>query len=100
MHCIFSDRRLVQIRNLKDEVGVKLLMRTQSHVGLMAGGERFLEEARKVVKATGLAVEFSLYMVRAVREHARAAHAPDTELSELVTGACPHGCPQYQFGIF
>lgn len=48
-----------QIRDLEAEIGVKLLTRSSSHVSLTPGGEKFLEEARKVVKAADRAVELA-----------------------------------------
>jgi DNA-binding transcriptional LysR family regulator len=46
-----------QIRDLEEEIGVKLLNRGQSHVSLTPAGERFLEEARRLVAAAERAVD-------------------------------------------
>lgn len=48
-----------QIRDLEQEIGVKLLNRTQSHVTLTEAGKRFLEESRKVVAAADRAVDIA-----------------------------------------
>ena len=48
-----------QIRDLEQEIGVKLLNRTQSQVTLTSAGERFLEESRKVVAAADRAVDIA-----------------------------------------
>jgi DNA-binding transcriptional LysR family regulator len=48
-----------QIRDLEEEIGVKLLDRTQSHVTLTSAGEKFLEESRKVVAAANRAVDIA-----------------------------------------
>jgi DNA-binding transcriptional LysR family regulator len=48
-----------QIRDLEQEIGVKLLNRTQSQVTLTVAGKRFLEESRKVVAAADRAVNIA-----------------------------------------
>lgn len=48
-----------QIRDLEQEIGVKLLNRTQSQVTLTMAGESFLEESRKVVAAADRAVDIA-----------------------------------------
>jgi DNA-binding transcriptional LysR family regulator len=48
-----------QIRDLEQEIGVKLLNRTQSQVTLTIAGESFLEESRKVVAAADRAVDIA-----------------------------------------
>ena len=54
-----------QIRDLEQEIGVKLLNRTQSQVTLTIAGESFLEESRKVVAAADRAVDVHALRVRA-----------------------------------
>jgi DNA-binding transcriptional LysR family regulator len=46
-----------QIRNLEQEIGVTLFNRAQSHVSLTPAGEKFLEEARRLVMGADRAVD-------------------------------------------
>jgi DNA-binding transcriptional LysR family regulator len=46
-----------QIRDLEQEIGVTLFNRAQSHVSLTPAGEKFLEEARRLVAGADRAVD-------------------------------------------
>jgi DNA-binding transcriptional LysR family regulator len=53
-----------QIRDLEREIGVTLFNRAQSHVSLTPAGEKFLEEARRLVTGADRAVDLAQRVAR------------------------------------
>jgi DNA-binding transcriptional LysR family regulator len=67
-----------QIRKLEDELGVRLLERTQRRVSLTEAGAAMLEEARRVLQQADVAMAAA----RTARDHAtlrlRVGYLPDS----------------------
>ena len=79
-----------QIRRLEEQVGAALLVRDSRHVRLTPRGQRFLEEARKL-----------LAIARGMQEPARPdsvriAHVFELQTSRLVGDAFVHEYPQVE----
>lgn len=69
-----------QIRDLEDEIGVKLFNRTKRKVELTHAGEVFLKEARLVLQQANLAIQMTRESVRKSKRKIRIGFVPSAEV--------------------